>query len=102
MPQFRSQYPKVDPSAAHYGFNTGFMTGMLLLGGFVGCLFFPYIADKLSRKWALSVAVVFFDVGAIIQTAAPNYGTVSLTFGLILFRQTSSADARKPPTAGCW
>ncbi|KXL46777.1 MAG: hypothetical protein FE78DRAFT_165451 [Acidomyces sp. 'richmondensis'] len=76
MPQFRSQYPKVDPSAAHYGFNTGFMTGMLLLGGFIGCLFFPYVADKLSRKWALSVAVAFFDVGAIIQTAAPDYGTL--------------------------
>lgn len=76
MPQFRDQYPEVAPSHPHSGFNTGFMTGMLLLGGFLGCLFYPYVADRLSRKWALSMAVVFFDVGAIIQTVAPNYGTL--------------------------
>ena len=52
------------------------MTGMLLLGGFVGCPAYPYVADCYSRKWALSVAVVFFDVGAIVQTAAPDYGTL--------------------------
>lgn len=76
MPQFRDQFPKCDPSAPHYGFNTGFMTGMLVLGGFLGCLFYPYIADKISRKWALTVAVAFFDVGAIIQTSAKDYGTL--------------------------
>lgn len=76
MPAFHSQYPQTDPSAAHYGFNTGFMTGMLVLGGFVGCMFYPKIADLISRKWALTVAVVFFDVGAIIQTAAPNYAAL--------------------------
>jgi MFS family permease len=76
MPQFRAQFPRVDPSAPHYGFDTGFMTGMLLLGGFVGCLAYPYAADKLSRKWALSLAVLFFDVGAIIQTAASSYGVL--------------------------
>lgn len=76
MPQFRQQYPRVDPAAPHYGFDTGFMTGMLLLGGFLGCLFYPYAADRLSRKWALSVAVAFFDVGAIMQTAAPSYGVL--------------------------
>jgi hypothetical protein len=64
MPQFRDHYPEVDPSHPHYGFNTGFMTGMLVLGGFLGCLAYPYAADRLSRKWALSIAVVFFDVGA--------------------------------------
>lgn len=76
MPQFRAQFPQVDPSAPHYGFDTGFMTGMLLLGGFVGCLVYPYAADRLSRKWALSLAVVFFDVGAVIQTASHDYGTL--------------------------
>lgn len=76
MPQFQSTYPECHPTAASYGFNTGFMTGMLVLGGFLGCLFYPYLADKLSRKTSLTVAVVFFDVGAIIQTVAPNYGTL--------------------------
>lgn len=76
MPQFGDQYAEVAPGAANHGFNVGFMTGMLLLGGFIGCLFYPYVADRYSRKWALTMAVIFFDVGAIIQTAAMNYGTL--------------------------
>lgn len=76
MPEFAHQYPEVASTTPHSGFHTGFMTGMLVLGGFVGCMFYPKIADAISRKWALTVAVAFFDVGAIIQTAAPNYGTL--------------------------
>lgn len=76
MPQFADQYPELQSTAPHYGFNAGLMTGMLVLGGFVGCLLYPYIADKLSRKISLAIAVAFFDVGAIIQTAAPDYGTL--------------------------
>lgn len=52
------------------------MTGMLEFGAFIGCLFLPYLADKISRKWALTIATFFFCVGAIIQTAAHNYGTL--------------------------
>ncbi|KAJ3545644.1 hypothetical protein NM208_g2417 [Fusarium decemcellulare] len=69
MPLFHEAFPKTRTA-----FGTGFMTGMLLLGAFIGCLFMPYLADKISRKWALTVVVVIFDVGAIIQTAATNYG----------------------------
>ncbi|CAI7636566.1 unnamed protein product [Penicillium manginii] len=76
MPQFVDQFPEVDKNAPSYGFHTGFMTGMLELGAFIGCLFFPYIADKISRKWAISVATGFFCVGAIIQTASQNYDTL--------------------------
>jgi predicted MFS family arabinose efflux permease len=50
------------------------MTAMLLLGAFVGCIFMPFLADKISRKWALTVVVVIFDIGAIIQTSAQSYG----------------------------
>lgn len=71
MDQFHAVFPETKTS-----FGTGFMTGMLLLGAFVGYLFMPYLADKISRKWALTVVVVIFDIGAIIQTAAPNYGTL--------------------------
>jgi len=69
MDQFHTTFPETKSA-----FGTGFMTGMLLLGAFVGCLFMPYLADKISRKWALTVVVVIFDIGAIIQTAAQNYG----------------------------
>jgi predicted MFS family arabinose efflux permease len=50
------------------------MTGMLELGAFIGCLFMPTLADKISRKKALSIVVVIFNIGAIMQTAANSYG----------------------------
>ncbi|KAL4898071.1 MFS monosaccharide transporter [Aspergillus ambiguus] len=76
MSQFREQFPKTDPDNPHYGFNVGLMTGMLELGAFVGCLFFPSVTDRISRKWGLTVATVAFVIGAIIQTAAFNYDTL--------------------------
>jgi MFS family permease len=69
MDQFHAAFPQTETA-----FGTGFMTGMLLLGGFVGCLFMPYLADRISRKWALTTVVVIFDIGAILQTAAQDYG----------------------------
>ncbi|CVL07402.1 related to quinate transport protein [Fusarium mangiferae] len=76
MPQFQDTFPEISPGHARYGFNTGFMTGMLEFGAFAGCLFFPLLADRYSRKYGLAVATAFFCVGAIIQTAAHNYGTL--------------------------
>ncbi len=71
MDQFHKKYP-----FAETAFGTEFMTAMLLLGAFVGCIFMPYTADRWSRKWALTAVVIIFDIGAIIQTAAPNYGAL--------------------------
>ncbi|KAK7731314.1 hypothetical protein SLS57_001250 [Botryosphaeria dothidea] len=75
MPQFLDTYPILNDG----GFYTGLMTAMLELGAFLGCFFMPYMADRISRKWALSVVVVIFCIGAIIQTAAHNYAL--LVFG---------------------
>lgn len=69
MDSFHAAFPE-----AESGFGKGFMTGMLELGAFLGCFFMPWLADKISRKRALIVVVVIFDIGAIIQTAARNYG----------------------------
>ncbi|KAB8203801.1 general substrate transporter [Aspergillus parasiticus] len=69
------EFHKVFPQAVS-SFGKGFMTGMLLLGAFIGCLFMPYLADKISRKWALTVAVAIFDIGAIIQTTAQSYAAL--------------------------
>lgn len=76
MPQFHEEFPETAPNSPHYGFHVGFMTGMLELGAFIGCLFLPYLADRYSRKWALTIATAFFCVGAIIQTAAYDYATI--------------------------
>ncbi|KAL3478507.1 hypothetical protein BJX99DRAFT_245478 [Aspergillus californicus] len=54
MDQFHTAFPQTETA-----FGTGFMTGMLLLGAFVG---------------SLTVVVVIFDIGAIFQTAAQDYG----------------------------
>ncbi|KAF9694390.1 hypothetical protein EKO04_007701 [Ascochyta lentis] len=69
MPSFLNAFPPVKT-----GFGKGFMTGMLEFGAFLGCFFFPYLADKISRKRALTVVVFIFNIGAIVQTAAVNYG----------------------------
>ena len=76
MPQFHEQFPKIAPGAPHYGFNVGVMTGLLELGAAIGCLCMPYLADRLSRKWGLTIATFFFCIGAVIQTAAHDYGTL--------------------------
>ncbi|KAH1432772.1 hypothetical protein KXX32_002033 [Aspergillus fumigatus] len=68
MDKFHAAYPRAESA-----FGKGFMTGMLLLGAFVGCIFMPYLADRISRKWALTAMVIVFNFGAILQTAATNY-----------------------------
>ena len=71
MPQFHHVYSRTESA-----FGKSFMTAMLQLGSFIGCLFFPYIADRFSRKWAIAFVVVIFNIGAIMQTASQNYGTL--------------------------
>lgn len=39
MKQFHDVFPETAPGHANQGFYVGFMTGMLELGAFVGCLF---------------------------------------------------------------
>lgn len=71
MSNFHQAFPQAETA-----FGTSFMTSMLLLGAFIGCFFMPYLCDKISRKWALTVVVIIFDIGAIIQTAAQSYGAL--------------------------
>ncbi|KAL9078215.1 MAG: hypothetical protein Q9157_002868 [Trypethelium eluteriae] len=71
MPQFHQVFPKTETA-----FGKSFMTAMLQFGCFLGCWFFPWLADTISRKWALTIVVVIFNIGAIIQTAAQSYGAL--------------------------
>jgi MFS family permease len=79
MPQFIATYPRIGEDDPRSAFWKGLNTGLLQLGCFMGCFFMPWLCDKISRKWAITVMVVFFNVGGIIMTAAPNYET--LAFG---------------------
>lgn len=92
MTQFHETFPQTGPDYPNNGFYVGFMvskqgghlngqdltlisqTAMLLLGAFLGCLAYPLFADRFSRKWGLTGAVVWFCAGAILQTAAQDYG----------------------------
>ncbi|KAI7085274.1 hypothetical protein KC356_g6044 [Hortaea werneckii] len=76
MPQFHHAYPRLAPDAPSAEFWKGFMTGMLELGAFLGCFFFPQLADTISRKWSLSIVAGIFIIGAIMQTAAPDYAVL--------------------------
>lgn len=71
LPQFHAVIPRAATS-----FGKGFMTGMLLLGAFIGCWFYPYIADRWSRKKALLISATIFSIGGIMQTACYDYGTL--------------------------
>ncbi|KAB2570164.1 High-affinity glucose transporter [Lasiodiplodia hormozganensis] len=71
MDQFHTAFPP-----AKTAFGKGFMTGMLEFGAFIGCFFMPTLADMISRKRALTVVVVIFNIGAIMQTAAQSYGVL--------------------------
>ncbi|KAI0478058.1 general substrate transporter [Xylaria cf. heliscus] len=71
MDQFLSVFPR-----AGTAFGSSLMTSLLLLGAFVGVIFLPYIADRISRKRAIVVAVFVFTVGSVIQTTAHNYDTI--------------------------
>ncbi|KAI7335206.1 hypothetical protein KC331_g8959 [Hortaea werneckii] len=71
LPQFHAVIPR-----AATAFGKSFMTAMLLLGCFIGCWFFPYIMDRWSRKTALLVSAILFNIGGIMMTAAHDYGTL--------------------------
>ncbi|KAF4877518.1 Sugar transport protein 13 [Colletotrichum siamense] len=73
MREFLDRFPEVSDDAAGSGFKKGLMTAMIPLGAFIGALNMGWLADWISRKRSLMVAVVIFIVGSSIQTAAINY-----------------------------
>ncbi|KAF6757229.1 sugar transporter [Ephemerocybe angulata] len=48
----------------------GWLVAILELGAWVGVLATGYLADKLSRKYTIVLAVIVFIIGVIVQTAA--------------------------------
>ncbi|MCJ1362720.1 hypothetical protein MMC16_001826 [Acarospora aff. strigata] len=73
MPQFLERLPRVSETASGAGFWKGLLTAMIELGALLGALNQGWIADKISRKYSIVVAVVIFTIGSILQTAAIDY-----------------------------
>lgn len=73
MPQFLSRFTRVSETASGAGFWKGLLTAMIELGALIGALNQGWIADKISRKYSIVVAVLVFTVGSILQTASNGY-----------------------------
>ncbi|RDW58359.1 hypothetical protein BP5796_12289 [Coleophoma crateriformis] len=74
MPQFLERFPQVSSTYAGGGFYKGLLTGMIELGAFIGALNQGWVADKISRKYSILVAVAIFTLGSSLQTGAIDYG----------------------------
>lgn len=73
MDQFLSEYPRVSETAGGAGFWKGLLTAMIELGALIGAMNQGWIADKISRKYSIMVAVVIFVIGSVLQTASNGY-----------------------------
>jgi MFS family permease len=73
MDQFITVFPEVADGASGAGFKKGLLTAMIELGAFLGAMNQGWIADKISRKWSIMVAVGIFLFGSALQTGSINY-----------------------------
>lgn len=78
MDQFQKQFPEIVPGSSGAGFWKGLMTAMIELGAFLGALNQGWIADKISRRYSIIVAVVIFIIGSVLQTAAVDYAMLTV------------------------
>ena len=73
MPQFLARYERISETAPGAGFWKGLLTAMIELGALIGALNQGWLADKISRKYSIVVAVCIFTLGSILQTGSVNY-----------------------------
>ena len=73
MDQFIAVFPQVSEKSSSAGFDKGLLTAMIELGALIGALNQGWIADKISRKYSIIVAVVIFTVGSALQTGSISY-----------------------------
>ncbi|EOD43235.1 putative mfs monosaccharide protein [Neofusicoccum parvum UCRNP2] len=73
MDQFLDRFPRVSDTASGGGFWKGFMTAMIQLGALIGAINQGWIAERISRRYSIIVAVIIFVIGSAIQTGAVDY-----------------------------
>ncbi|KAI2783913.1 general substrate transporter [Daldinia loculata] len=75
MPAFKShmgEYDPFDDSADQT--KKGWLTAILELGAWIGALLSGFIAEAISRKYGVLVAVTVFVIGVVIQATAQSGG----------------------------
>lgn len=73
MPQFLDRFTEVSETASGAGFYKGLLTAMIELGALIGALNQGWVADKISRKYSIVVAVIIFTIGSALQTGSVDY-----------------------------
>ncbi|KAI1764680.1 putative hexose transport-related protein [Hypoxylon sp. FL1150] len=75
MPAFQSHMGEYDPFDDNADqTKKGWLTAILELGAWIGTLFSGFIAESISRKYGVLVAVTVFVIGVIIQATAQSGG----------------------------
>lgn len=67
MENFQDHFPSLTGSTIQ-----GWLVSALELGAWAGALFNGYLADKISRKYSMMVAVFVFTLGTCLQSGAQN------------------------------
>ena len=73
MHQFLARFTRVSETTSSAGFWKGLLTAMIELGAFIGALNQGWIADRISRKYSVVVAVIVFTIGSVLQTSSVSY-----------------------------
>ncbi|KAI2604083.1 general substrate transporter [Hypoxylon fragiforme] len=75
MPAFKAHMGEYDPfDDAADQTKKGWLTAILELGAWVGTLLSGFIAEAISRKYAVLVSVTVFIIGVVIQATAQTGG----------------------------
>lgn len=59
----------------------GWLTSILELGAWLGCLYSGFLSEILSRKYAIIVNVGVFIIGVVVQTTAIKAGHSAILGG---------------------
>ncbi|KAK9457429.1 general substrate transporter [Dipodascopsis uninucleata] len=68
MPSFERQFPRIGGD----GDLQGWVVSILQLGAFIGAIMNGPIADRISRRYSISLGSALFLVGSTLQAAAVN------------------------------
>ncbi|KAI1487388.1 putative hexose transport-related protein [Biscogniauxia mediterranea] len=82
MPSFKShmgEYDPFDDSADQT--KKGWLTAILELGAWIGTLLSGFLAEAISRKYGILVAVSVFAVGVVVQATAQTGGAAAILGG---------------------